>query len=135
MDYRLSGRLNLAIHIFCPSGWQRVDEVDADSPSTQHSFCKKHCPDKGGFPSFLFAKKELTSVTSLSLGFISQCDTSAGVDNSGLLDDQTISVKTGNVASRVSKSNFLDFVGVKPDLALSALEHVGSKALLEFQRD
>lgn len=57
------------------------------------------------------------------------------MDNSGLLDDQTISVKAGNVASRVGKSNFLDFVGVKPDLALSALQDVGREALLEFQRD
>lgn len=74
-------------------------------------------------------------MTTLSLGFVSQCDTSARVDNSGLLDDQTISVQTSNVASRVGKSNFLDFVGVKPDLALSALQDVGRKALLEFQGD
>lgn len=86
-------------------------------------------------PSFLSNVRKLTSVTTFALGFISQSNASTGVDNSGLLDNQTITVKTSNVASRVGKSNLVNFVGIQPDLAPSALQDVGRKALLEFQRD
>lgn len=57
------------------------------------------------------------------------------MNNSGLLDDQTVTVKTGNVAARVGKSNLVDFVGVQPNLALSAFQNGSGEALLKFQGD
>ena len=57
------------------------------------------------------------------------------MNDSGLLHDETIAIQLGNIASRVGQLNFIDFVRVQPDLALSALEDGSSEALLEFQRD
>jgi hypothetical protein len=73
---------------------------------------------------------ELTSVTSLALGFISQGDAGTRMDYSRLLDDQTVSLQTGNVTTRVGKTNFVDFVGVQPNLALSAFQNGSGEALL-----
>ena len=56
------------------------------------------------------------------------------MNDSRLLDDQTIAVKTGDVAAGVRKSDLVDFIGIQPDLALSALQYRGSEALLEFKR-
>lgn len=64
----------------------------------------------------------LTSVASLSLGRIVYPRSVSGVHNSGLLHDKSILFQTGNVATRVGQGNFIDFVGVQPDLALSALQ-------------
>jgi hypothetical protein len=78
---------------------------------------------------------KLTSVATLALGFISQIDACTGVDNSGLLNNQTITVKTRDVAARVSESNLVNFIGVQPDLALSAFQYGGREALLKFKRN
>jgi hypothetical protein len=84
-------------------------------------------------PDNIFMK--LTSVTSLALGFISQGDTSTRVNDSRLLDDQTISLQTSNVATRVGKSNFVDFVRVQPNFALSAFQHRRGEPLLQTKID
>jgi hypothetical protein len=55
------------------------------------------------------------------------------VNNSRLLHDKTILLQTGNVAAGVGQRNFIDFVGVQPDLALSALEDGGSETLLKLK--
>ena len=77
----------------------------------------------------------LTSVTSLSLGLVSQADASTGVHDGGLFDDETIPLQTGDVAAGVGESNFIGLVGIQPDFALSALEDGGREALLETKID
>ena len=47
------------------------------------------------------------------------------MDDGGLLDDKTVAVEAGNVAAGVGQGDLVDFVGVEPDLALTALEDVG----------
>ena len=53
----------------------------------------------------------------------------------GLLDNKTITVKTGNVAARVGQGNLINFIGVQPNLALAAFQHGSGEALLELKRD
>ena len=77
----------------------------------------------------------LTSVTSLPLGFISQSNSSTGVDYGRLFDNETITVKTGNVTARVGQGNLVNFIGVQPNLALSAFQNGGSQTFLQFQRN
>lgn len=55
--------------------------------------------------------------------------------NSRLLDNKTVTVKASDVTTRVSESNLVDFVGVQPNLALSAFQDGGGEALLELKRD
>ena len=74
-----------------------------------------------------------TGVSSLPLGLIPQGNSCARVDNSGLLDDETITVKASDIATRVSEGNLVDLVGVEPDLALSTFEDVCCQALLQFE--
>lgn len=87
----------------------------------QRSFCKNRRPDKGHFYPRCQEKHKLTSVTTLALGFISQSDASTRVDNCGLFDDKTVAVETSNVTARIGKSNLVDFIRIKPDLALSRI--------------
>eukprot|EP01083_Nonionella_stella_P148710 471224_1 len=75
-----------------------------------------------------------TSVTALGLGSITSPHSASGVDNSGLLHDETILFQTSNVAAGIGQRNFIDLVGVQPDLALSAFEDGGREALLELKR-
>jgi hypothetical protein len=70
---------------------------------------------------------------SLSLGLVAEGNAGPGVDNGGLLDDKTILGQTGDVAAAVGQRDLVDLVGVEPDLALTALEHVGREALLELE--
>ena len=55
--------------------------------------------------------------------------------NCGLLDNKTVTVKTGDIAARVGQSNLIDFIGVQPNLALSAFQDGSGEALLELKRD
>ena len=71
---------------------------------------------------------------SLSLGLVAEGNEGAGEDHGGLLDDETILGKTGDVAAAVGQRDLVDLVGVEPDLALTALEDVGREALLELER-
>ena len=71
---------------------------------------------------------------SLSLGLVAEGNAGTGVDHGGLLDDETILGKTGDVAAAVGQRDLVDLVGVEPDLALTALEDVGREALLELER-
>ena len=77
----------------------------------------------------------LTSVTSLSLGLVSQADASTGVHDGRLLDDESIPFQTSNVTARVGQGNFVGLVGIQPNFALSALEDGGGEALLELKID
>jgi len=77
---------------------------------------------------------KLTGMPSLSLGLIAEGDASAGVDDGGLLDDEAVLGQAGDVAAAVGQRDLVDLVGVEPDLALTAIEDVGRKALLELER-
>jgi hypothetical protein len=121
----------LTVRILYPPDWKEMGLVKVSPPTS--AFLLQERPTRQG--GIVWCERKLTSVTTLALGFISQRNASTGVDNSRLLDDQTITVKTGNVAARVGKSNLVDFIGVKPDLALSAFQYIGREALLEFQID
>ena len=77
----------------------------------------------------------LTSVTSLSLGSKTSLDARARVNNDWFSDDKTVLVQLANVLTRVGHGDVIDLVWVKPDFALTALEHGGGEALLEFERD
>ena len=57
------------------------------------------------------------------------------MDNSWLLDNQTISVQLGNISARVRQRDLVDFIGVQPDLAFSTLKDGGGKALLQSKRN
>jgi len=74
-------------------------------------------------------------MSSLTLGSVTELHAGTRVDNSGLLHNETITLKLEHIATRVGKSDLVDFIGVHPDLALSALEDIGREALLEFERD
>ena len=72
-------------------------------------------------------------MSSLALGFVAELHASSRVNLRRLLDDETITVKLLDVTARVGESNFIDFVGVQPDLALSAFEDGSGEALLELE--
>ena len=57
------------------------------------------------------------------------------MNNSRLLDNETISVQLRNVSARVSKGDFIDFIRVQPNFALAAFEDGSGKALLQTERD
>ena len=57
------------------------------------------------------------------------------MDNRGLFDDQTIAMKTVDVAAGVHQGNLVDFIGIQPDLALSAFQYGRSKAFLKTEID
>ncbi len=94
----------------------------------------QHHPRHVRFLRLLLAK-QLTSVSSLALGFISQLNASPGMNDSRLLDNQAITMQASNVASRVRQGNFIDFIGVQPNLAFSAFEDGSGEALLKLKRD
>ena len=76
----------------------------------------------------------LTGVASLPDSLHTSINTTSRVNNSRLLHDETILFQTSNVAARVGQRNFINFVGVQPNFALSAFEDGGREALLEFKR-
>ena len=74
-------------------------------------------------------------MATLSLGLISQLNASTRVHDGRLLDDKTITVQTVDVAARVGQGNLVDFIGIQPNLALSAFQYGSGEALLKFERD
>eukprot|EP00957_Ditylum_brightwellii_P116360 8875575-Ditylum_brightwellii.AAC.1 len=56
-----------------------------------------------------------------------------GVHNNRPLDDETIFVEACYVSVRVSKGDFIDLIGVQPNLMLSTFEDRCCKALLELE--
>jgi hypothetical protein len=65
-------------------------------------------------------RAKLTCVTTLALSFIPEGNTGSGVNHSRFLHNQTITVETADIAAGVGQRNFIDLIGVQPDLALSA---------------
>lgn len=54
--------------------------------------------------------------------------------NGGLFDNEAITVQTGNIPTRVGQGNFINFIGIQPNLAFAALEHGRRQAFLKLQR-
>jgi hypothetical protein len=73
----------------------------------------------------------MTAVSTLSTLFLVLQGTSTGVDNLWLLDDETILNESLNLTAAVGVGDLADLVGVKPDFALTNLEHTSGKALLK----
>lgn len=135
MDYRLSGRLDL-LKSTHSTLWLGELGLLKESQRADYIFLKKYRSKPKGHPlPQKKLKRKLTSVTTLSLGFISQSNSGTRVYDGGFLDDKTITVKTCNVSAGVGKSNLVDFVGVQPNLALAALQNGSGEALLKLQRD
>jgi hypothetical protein len=65
---------------------------------------------------------KLTSMTSLPHSLQSSIHTISGVHHGGLLHNETILLQTSHVTTRVGKRNFIDLIGVQPNLALAAFE-------------
>lgn len=55
--------------------------------------------------------------------------------NSWLLDNETISVQLGNISTRIRQGDFVDFIGIQPNLAFTALEYGRREALLQTERN
>ena len=77
---------------------------------------------------------QLTCVATLALRLIAFPHSVSGVNDGGLLHNETILLQPGNVATGVGQRNFVYFVGVQPDFALAAFEDRSGEALLELKR-
>eukprot|EP00960_Hanusia_phi_P069111 767004-Hanusia_phi.AAC.9 len=72
-----------------------------------------------------------THVSSLPLRLVLSVHARARVDGDRLADDVTVLHQLADVLARVGHGDLVDLIRVEPDLALAALEHGGSKALLQ----
>jgi hypothetical protein len=61
--------------------------------------------------------------------------TGTGVHGDGLADDEAILNELPDSLAGVGVGDFVDLVGVKPDLALSAANNIGREALLGAEVD
>ncbi|TQE04609.1 hypothetical protein C1H46_009802 [Malus baccata] len=77
----------------------------------------------------------ISRVTSLSLSLLHNMCTRARVDVGWLPDDETILDQLSYVLARVGHGDLADFIGVEPDLAVTALEDTGGEPLLELERN
>ena len=55
---------------------------------------------------------------------------SSRVHSNRFADDETIADEFSDGLARIGVGDFVDFVGIKPDLAFSAADHRGGEALL-----
>jgi len=135
MDYRLSGRLDLLQPSHSTLWLGELGLSKESQPRRFHLFQEVSIRTKG-HPSLQNQQQlKLTSVATLSLCFVSQRNSRTRVYNSGLLNDKTITVKARNVSTGIGKGNFVDFIGVQPNLALTAFQDGGCEALLKLQRN
>jgi hypothetical protein len=44
-------------------------------------------------------------------------------------------VELADITTRIGQGNFVDFVGIQPNLALAAFKDIRRKTLLKFQRN
>ena len=90
-------------------------------------------PDDLGGETSLSGTLALTEahVSSLPLRLVLSVHAGAGVDRDGLADNVTVLHQLADVLAGVGHGDLVDLIRVKPDLTLAALEHGGSKALLQ----
>ena len=72
-------------------------------------------------------------MSSLPLGLITESYSGTRVHNTGLLEDESITLKTGNVATRVGEGDLVDLIRIKPDFLFSAFENGCREAFLKFE--
>ena len=72
-----------------------------------------------------------SGVAALSDGNLAKLNAGTGVHDGGFFDDISVLQLLLDGAAGVGEGHLVDLVGVDPDLPLSALEHRGSKALLQ----
>lgn len=70
-----------------------------------------------------------------SSGGVQLAGAGSGVNSNGLANDQSIANQLADGLSRVGVGDFVDFVGIKPDLALATSHDRRSKALLGGEVD
>jgi hypothetical protein len=70
-----------------------------------------------------------------SSGLVEGSSAGAGVHSNGLADDKTIADELADSLSGVGVRDFVDFVGVQPDLALAAADDGRRQALLSTEID
>ena len=75
----------------------------------------------------------VTSVITTGLGVVTNVDTRARVHHLMLLDNKTALDELADVLTRVSEGNVVNFAGVHPNLAHTALKDGGSKSLLKLE--
>lgn len=76
-----------------------------------------------------------TTVSADSPRSVQLTSTGARVHSDGLLDDETIADELADGLTGVGVGDFVDLVGVEPDLALSAADHGGGETLLSGEVD
>merc|ERR1712054_183513 len=103
--------------------------------ATEHT--KATHPDDGlGHASILATNTpSSTSVTTLALSRQVLPDAEPGVNLLWLLDHQTILSELANIQAGIRHADLVDFIGVQPDLALSALQNRCRQSLLELEGD
>lgn len=72
-------------------------------------------------------------MSSLPLGLVPESNSGTRVYSRRLLDDESITLKTGNVTTRIRERDLINLVGVEPDFVLSAFEYGCSKAFLKLE--
>ena len=72
-------------------------------------------------------------VAALALGGQAAVEARARVDHVRLLDHEAVLDELADVLARVGHRDLVHLVGVKPDLALAALEHARGEALLQTE--
>ena len=72
-------------------------------------------------------------MSSLPLSLVSEGHSGTRMNNSGLLEDESVTLKTGNVTTRVREGDLVNLIRIKPDLVLSALEYRCREAFLKFE--
>ena len=107
------------------AGLSVLSQQSTENPLATH-------PDNTGRHTSLGSTLSLTrtGVSALSLGGVSFADTEARMHDGGLLDDEAISEELADVLARVGIADFGCLIGIQPDLALAAVEDLGSKLLL-----
>ena len=80
-------------------------------------------------------KAELTGMSSFPLSLIPQSNSRAGMDNRGILYNETILMKASDITARICQLDLVDLIGIEPDLSLTTFEHRGRKAFLKLERD
>jgi len=75
----------------------------------------------------------VSGVSSLFLGFVPFVHASATVNDGGFLNNESVAVQPGNIATRVGEGNLVYFVGIQPDFAFSAFQDRRRETLLEFE--
>ena len=110
--------------VFCSYSWT----TEAITTRKQRGCVDSCIPRHSGVGSTLPLTE--TTVSADSPCGVQFAGTGARVHCDGLADDETIANELADRLARVGVGDFVDFIGVEPDLALSAANHGGGETLL-----